>query len=355
MPEPMHLARYYHVRDDRVVCDACPRECSLREGQHGFCFVRKNEGGKLWSLAYGRPNAVAVDPIEKKPLFHFLPGTSILSLGTAGCNLGCQFCQNWDLSKARSLHGRAMALPPDKVPAAAEAEGCFSVAFTYNDPTVFVEYAIDAARACREQGIAAVAVTSGYTQGAARDDLYAHVQAANIDLKGFSEGFYQKLCLAHLSPVLSTIEYAVRRGVWVELTTLLIPGWNDSDEELVAESRWIREHVGREVPLHFTAFHPDYRLREVAPTPPATLRRARQIALSEGLRFVYTGNVHDAEGARTDCSGCGEPLIRRSWHAVLENRLAETNGRCPRCAQVVPGVFDARSRERSAGARYGLL
>jgi pyruvate formate lyase activating enzyme len=355
MPEPMHVARYYHVRGDRVVCDACPRECALREGQHGFCFVRKNEGGKLVSLAYGRPNAVAVDPIEKKPLFHFLPGTRILSLGTAGCNLGCQFCQNWDLSKARSLHGRAMELPPDAVPAAAEAERCFSVAFTYNDPTVFVEYAIDAARACRERGIATVAVTSGYIQGAAREDLYSHVQAANIDLKGFSEGFYQKLCLAQLSPVLSTIETAVRRGVWVELTTLLIPGRNDSDQELVAESRWIREHVGRDVPLHFTAFHPDYRLREVEPTPPATLRRARQIALAEGLRFVYTGNVHDAEGARTDCPGCGEPLIERSWHAVLENRLAGTNGRCPKCAQVVPGVFDARSGERSNGVRYGLL
>ncbi len=355
MSEAAHVARYFHTRGDRVICDACPRGCSLREGQHGFCFVRMNERGALVSLAYGRPNAVAVDPIEKKPLFHFLPGTRILSLGTAGCNLGCQFCQNWDLSKARSLHGRSMSLAPDEVPSLAETEGCFSVAFTYNDPTVFVEYAVDAARACRERGIAAVAVTAGYTQGAARDDLYANVQAANIDLKAFTDRFYQKLALAHLEPVLSTIEHAVRRGVWVELTTLLIPGHNDGDAELSAECRWIAAHVGRDVPLHFTAFHPDYRLRDVQPTSAASLLRARQIARAEGLRFVYVGNVQDDEGERTDCPACGEPLVERRWHAVLRNRLAATGGHCPRCSAAIPGVFDARSSESSEGSRYGLL
>jgi pyruvate formate lyase activating enzyme len=355
MSETTHVARYFHTHGDRVICDACPRGCALREGQHGFCFVRKNEGGVLVSLAYGKPNAVAVDPIEKKPLFHFLPGTRILSIGTAGCNLGCQFCQNWDLSKARSLHSRAMALAPGEVPFLAEAEGCFSVAFTYNEPMVFVEYAIDAARACRERGIAAVAVTAGYAQGAAREDLYATVQAANIDLKGFSDRFYQRLTLSHLAPVLSTIEHAVKQGVWVELTTLLIPGHNDSDAELEAECRWIVEHLGRDVPLHYTAFHPDYRLRTVEPTPAATLRRARQIARAEGLRFVYVGNVHDDEGERTDCPSCGEPLIERRWHAVRRNRLAATGGRCPKCSAAIPGVFDARSCESSEGSRYGLL
>jgi pyruvate formate lyase activating enzyme len=347
-------ARYYRQEGAKIVCEACPRDCTLAEGQHGFCFVRQNVGGKLLSLAYGRPNAVAVDPIEKKPLFHFLPGSKILSLGTAGCNLGCKFCQNWDLSKARSLHGRSMDLPPATVPQLADQEGCASVAFTYNDPTVFVEYAIDAARACHELGIATVAVTAGYIGKQAREDLYAHLDAANIDLKGFTDAFYQRLCLARLDPILETIEYAVKHGVWVELTTLVIPGHNDSDEELAREARWIVEHVGRDAPLHFSAFHPDYKMNDLPRTPASTLSRARQIALTEGLRFVYTGNVADEEGSATCCPECHRRLVTRDWFAVRDNALVGTD-KCPGCGARIPGVFDRRSRAASRGERYGLV
>ncbi len=347
-------ARYWHVQGDKVVCLACPRECALSAGQHGFCYVRMNEGGKLVSLAYGRPNAVAVDPIEKKPLFHFLPGTRILSLGTAGCNLGCKFCQNWDLSKARSLQMRAMELPPEDVARLAEQEQCASVAFTYNDPAVFVEYAIDAAKACHEAGLATVAVTAGYVSGQAREDFYAHMDAANIDLKGFTDGFYQHLCLAHLGPVLETIEHAVKRGVWVELTTLVIPGHNDSEEELAAGARWVVEHLGRDVPMHYSAFHPDYKMLDVPPTPPSTLRKARAIAQAEGIRYVYVGNVVDDEGSATYCPKCHARLIARDWFAITRNALAGTN-RCFACGTRIAGTFDRRSREVSNGQRYGLL
>ncbi|MBI5546730.1 MAG: AmmeMemoRadiSam system radical SAM enzyme [Deltaproteobacteria bacterium] len=347
-------AKYWHVDKGRVVCTACPRHCAMAEGQNGFCFVRKNEGGRLATLAYGQPNAVAVDPIEKKPLFHFLPGTTILSIGTAGCNLGCRFCQNWDLSRARSNHMRAMSLPPSEVARLATSEGCASVAFTYSDPTVFVEYATDAAIACREAGLATVAVTAGYIGKEAREDLYRHLDAANIDLKGFTEDFYAKLSLAHLAPVLETIEYAVKHGVFVELTTLLIPGHNDGEDEIRAESKWVVEHLGPDVPLHFSAFHPAYQLLNVPRTPPQTLRRARAIALAEGVRYVYVGNLVDEEGETTYCHGCGEPLIGREGFAVRHNLLAG-NDHCPKCQAIIPGVFDARARTASAGIRHGLL
>ncbi len=354
MTEPMHEAKYWHTEADRVVCTACPRRCALSEGQHGFCYVRKNEGGRLVSLAYGRPSAVAVDPIEKKPLFHFLPGTTVLSIGTAGCNLGCRFCQNWDLSRAKAGQRESMDLPPGKVARLAEEESCASVAFTYNDPAVFVEYATDAAIACRELGIATVAVTAGYFGEQAREDLFAHIDAANIDLKGFDDAFYWKLSLGHLAPVLETIEWCVKKGVWVELTTLLVPGHNDSDEMLQAESRWIVEKLGRDVPVHFSAFHPSFKMMDVPRTPPATLRRARAIALDAGVRYVYTGNVSDPEGEATRCHECREVLVERDWFAVRKNALAGTD-RCPRCRTVIPGVFDARSRTSSSGRRYGLL
>jgi pyruvate formate lyase activating enzyme len=291
----------------------------------------------LVSLVYGRPSAVAVDPIEKKPLFHFLPGSSILSIGTAGCNLGCKFCQNWDLSRARSAQDLATELPPAELPLLAKRSGAGSVAFTYNDPTVFVEYATDAAIACREQGIATVAVTAGDIGAEARADLYAHIDAANIDLKGFNDTFYRTLSLARLAPVLETIEWTLGHGVWVELTTLLIPGHNDGDEEIGAESRWIVSRLGRDVPLHFSAFHPAYRMSDVPPTPLSTLQRARKIALAEGLRYVYTGNLPDEEGSYTRCHQCGEALIRRSWFTVTGNYLV--GSQCPKCKTRIPGVF----------------
>ncbi|MGC4116500.1 MAG: AmmeMemoRadiSam system radical SAM enzyme [Myxococcales bacterium] len=354
MNERFHEAKYWHLEKGRVVCTACPRRCTLSEGQNGFCYVRKNEGGKLVSLAWGRPSAVAVDPIEKKPLFHFLPGSTVLSLGTAGCNLGCRFCQNWDLSRAKAGQRESMDLPPIKIAELADEEGCASVAFTYNDPAVFVEYATDAAIACHERGIATVAVTAGYFGKQAREDFFAHVDATNIDLKGFTDDFYWKLAQGHLAPVLETIEWCVKKGVWVELTTLLIPGHNDDEAQLRAESKWIVEKLGRDVPVHFSAFHPSFRMMDVASTPPQTLRRARAVARDAGIRYVYTGNVTDPEGEATRCHACGAALIERDRFAIRKNLLVGSN-RCPKCEVAIPGVFDARSRAQSSGRRYGLL
>ncbi len=338
-----HPTRWWHRTDDgRVQCDVCPRACRLQEGQRGFCFVRMREGDAVVLTTYGRSSGFCVDPIEKKPLDHFLPGTSVLSFGTAGCNLGCKFCQNWDISKSREWDTLADAASPEAIAQAAERLGCRSVAFTYNDPVIFLEYAIDVADACRERGIRAVAVTAGYVSPGAREELFAHMDAANVDLKAFTEGFYRGTCAGHLQPVLDTLEYLVHEtDVWVELTTLLIPGLNDGDEEIDAEARWIAERLGPDVPLHFTAFHPDWKLRDRPPTPAATLSRARRIALANGLRYVYTGNVHDREGQSTYCHACGELLIERDWYELGAWNL-DARGRCRACGSRCAGVFEDR-------------
>ncbi|HEY3182039.1 MAG TPA: AmmeMemoRadiSam system radical SAM enzyme [Gaiellaceae bacterium] len=331
---------YWHRLDDgRVQCDVCPRACKLREGQRGLCFVRACEGGEVVLTTYGRSSGFCVDPIEKKPLNHFLPGSAVLSFGTAGCNLSCRFCQNWDISKSREWDTLADAASPEAIAAAAEELGCSSVAFTYNDPVIFLEYAIDVADACRERGIKAVAVTAGYICDEPRRELYAHMDAANVDLKGFTERFYADTCAGHLQPVLDTLEYLRREtGVWFEITNLLIPGKNDSDEEFEAMTRWIVDHLGADVPVHFTAFHPDYKMLDTPPTPPATLTRAREIARANGIRHAYTGNVHDRGGQSTYCAGCGECVIERDWYRLGRYRLDEA-GRCTACGTQVPGVF----------------
>jgi len=297
---------------------------------------------------YGRSSGFCVDPIEKKPLNHFLPGSSVLSFGTAGCNLGCRFCQNWDISKARAADRlQDLATPRDIARRAVEL-GCRSVAFTYNDPVIFAEYALDVADACHAVGLQTVAVTAGYIQPEPRREFYARMDAANIDLKGFTESFYTRLTLSHLEPVLDTLEYVAHHTrTWLEITTLLIPGQNDGDEEIVALSQWIHRHLGPFVPVHFTAFHPDYKLTDVPHTPKATLRRARALALAQGLRFVYTGNVHDAEGDATSCPECEALLIQRDWYEILDYRLS-SDGRCPSCGYVVPGRFAARSEHFGA-------
>jgi pyruvate formate lyase activating enzyme len=290
---------------------------------------------------YGRSSGFCVDPIEKKPLNHFLPGTSVLSFGTAGCNLGCKFCQNWDISKSREIDTLADSAAPDALADAALRLGCRSVAFTYNDPVIFLEYAVDVADACRERGLKAVAVTAGYVSPGAREELFAHMDAANVDLKGFTESFYAKTCAGHLEPVLETLEYLVHEtDVWVEVTTLLIPGLNDSDEEIDAETRWFAERLGVDVPLHFTAFHPDWKMLDRPHTPSATLTRAREIGVANGLRYVYTGNVHDREGQSTYCHACGELLVERDWYELGAWRLAD--GRCVACGERCAGVFEPR-------------
>ena len=320
-------------------CDLCPRDCRLHEGQRGMCFVRKMEQGRMVLTTYGRSSGFCVDPIEKKPLNQFYPGTSVLSFGTAGCNLACKFCQNWDISKSRDLDRLQDAASPELIAQAAVKLGCQSVAYTYNDPVIFAEYAMDIADACRARGVKNVAVTAGYIHAEARREFYAKMDAANVDLKGFTEDFYFKVCGAHLAPVLETLVYLVKEtDVWTEITTLLIPGKNDSDAEIEAESKWIFENLGPDVPLHFTAFHPDYKLTDVAATPPATLTRAREIALRAGLRYVYTGNVHDAGAGPPPVLRAVNPVIQRDWYNINLYRLSP-EGACLACGTQLPGHY----------------
>jgi pyruvate formate lyase activating enzyme len=357
----MSPARWWHVVDHdanralppaqrKVVCTLCPRRCHIPAGQRGFCFVRANHEGQLVLTTYGRSSGFCIDPIEKKPLFHFLPGSAILSLGTAGCNLGCKFCQNWDISKSRAMDTLAEQATPQAIAVAAARTGCTSIAFTYNDPVIWAEYAIDIAQAAHAMGLKTVAVTAGYMSPDPRQEFYEHIDAANVDLKAFTETFYRKYTQTALKPVLDTLVYlAHETSVWVEITTLLIPGCNDSPGELRAMCAWIVRELGPNVPLHLTAFHPDYQMMDQPPTPPATLVMARQIALDAGVRFAYVGNVHDPQRESTYCPQCHALLIERDWYELRTYRVqvegeptAAGNpggGRCPACQTPIPGLF----------------
>jgi pyruvate formate lyase activating enzyme len=329
----------WHWEGERMQCDVCPRHCQLRDGQRGMCFVRVREGDEMVLATWGRSSGFCIDPIEKKPLNHFLPGTPVLSFGTAGCNLGCRYCQNWDMSKSREMDTLMARALPDELTQAALDHGCRSIAFTYNDPVIFYEYAVDVAKACRPAGIKTVAVTAGYLTQPVREKFFAHVDAANVDLKGFSEEFYRKTCLAELENVKETLRWLTHETeVWVEITTLLIPGYNDSDDELRAMAEWVVGELGPEVPWHFSAFHPDFKMRDVPRTPPATLRRAREIAMAAGSRYVYVGNVHDRDADSTWCPNCGQLLIERDWYVLGEWNLRD--GCCPTCRTRCPGVFE---------------
>ncbi|MFG1929119.1 AmmeMemoRadiSam system radical SAM enzyme [Mycobacterium sp. NPDC048908] len=331
---------WHRLDDGRIQCDVCPRACRLHDGQRGLCFVRARFDDQIVLTSYGRSSGFCVDPVEKKPLNHFLPGSPVLSFGTAGCNLACKFCQNWDISKSRATDTLADRASPSELARVADETACRSVAFTYNDPTVFWEYAADVADACHDRGIRAIAVTAGYMCPPARAEFYRHIDAANVDLKAFTEEFYHRVCAGHLADVLGTLVYLRHEtDVWLEITTLLIPGHNDSDAEIAAECAWVRDHLGPEVPVHFTAFHPDYRMRNTPPTPPEALSRARRIGLGEGLQFVYTGTVHDRAGGTTVCPGCGSPAVVRDWYAMRHYGLTDS-GRCRRCDTQLPGVYD---------------
>lgn len=333
-------ARWWHMLDDgRMQCDLCPRDCRLHAGQRGACFVRQRIGDQMALTTYGRSSGFCIDPIEKKPLNHFHPGSSVLSFGTAGCNLACKFCQNWDISKSRDMDRLMDQATPRAIAAAALQHGAQSVAFTYNDPVIFAEYAMDVADACHERGIHTVAVTAGYMHDAPRRAFYAKMDAANVDLKAFTDEFYFKLCGARLQPVLDTLVYLRHEtAVWFEITTLLIPGKNDSSAEIEAESQWIMRELGPDVPLHFTAFHPDYKLNDIAATPAATLTRARKIALDAGLHYVYTGNVHDSAGGSTYCPSCKTALIVRDWYRIDACRVTP-QGNCPDCGRAIAGHY----------------
>jgi pyruvate formate lyase activating enzyme len=338
-PETEHPARWWHkTADGRIQCDLCPRDCKLQDGQRGMCFVRQRVGDQMVLTTYGRSSGFCVDPIEKKPLNHFYPGTSVLSFGTAGCNLACKFCQNWDISKSREMDRLVDQASPEGIARAAQRAGAASVAFTYNDPTIFTEYAMDTADACHALGIKTVAVTAGYIYPEPRRELYAKLDAANVDLKAFTEEFYKKVTASSLEPVKDTLRYLVRETqVWTEITTLLIPGLNDSDGELTQLAEFVAGDLGVEVPLHFSAFHPDYKMVDIPATPVATLRRARAIAMRAGLRYVYTGNVHDREGDTTHCPGCGAAVVERDWYEILASKL--DRDRCAACGTSIAGRF----------------
>jgi pyruvate formate lyase activating enzyme len=346
MDEPIHQderhpAKHWHKLEDGCLrCDICPRECVMREGQRGFCFVRGMADGQMVLTTYGRSSGFCIDPIEKKPLHHFYPGSSVFSFGTAGCNLACKFCQNWDISKSRSMDRLMDRATPRAIAKSAKERGCKSVAFTYNDPVVFFEYALATADACHDEGVKTVAVTAGYLRDAPRREFFAKMDAANIDLKGFTEEFYVKLTGAHLQPVLDTLAYVHHdTDCWLEITTLLIPGYNDSSAELTALTNWVMKELGPDVPLHFSAFHPDWKMADVPPTSVATLTRARRLALDAGLHHVYTGNVHDPDGGTTFCAACHTPLIVRDWYEIKANRLTDL-GACPHCGVKLAGHFE---------------
>jgi pyruvate formate lyase activating enzyme len=334
--------KYWHKLDDgRVQCDLCPRECKLKNGQSGLCFVRACMNDEIVLTTYGRSSGFCIDPIEKKPLNHFYPGTPVLSFGTAGCNLACKFCQNWDISKSRQMDTLADAASPETLALAAKKTGCKSIAFTYNDPVIFHEYAIDVAQACHEQDIKTVAVSAGYVMPEPRKEFYQNIDAVNIDLKAFTEDFYHKITGSHLASVLETLKYIKQEtNVWLEITTLIIPGENDSEKEINEMTEWIFTELGPDVPLHFSAFHPDWKMRDKPRTPLQTLKKARSIAILNGLNYVYTGNVHDQEGDTTFCVKCGEELIIRDWYEIKKWNLGE-EGECRNCGSVCAGLFES--------------
>jgi len=348
--------KYWHKLDDgRIQCDLCPRFCKLQEEQQGLCFVRERRQDQIVLTTYGRSSGFCVDPIEKKPLNHFLPGTPVLSFGTAGCNLACKFCQNWDMSKSREMDILADEASPETIARAALELGCRSVAYTYNDPVIFHEYAIDVAQACRERGIKSVAVTAGYVCDEPRAEFYRYMDAANVDLKSFTQRFYHQVTGSHLQPVLKTLIYLKHQTkVWFEITTLLIPGENDSEQEIEALTQWVVEHLGPDVPIHFTAFHPDWKMREIPHTPPARLTMARRIAMKNGVRYAYTGNVSDLEGGSTYCHECGQILIGRDWYELSEWNLT-ADGKCRLCGASCAGVFEAKPGRWGARRRPVLL
>jgi pyruvate formate lyase activating enzyme len=342
--DSVNVGYWTRLEDGRIECRLCPRFCKMRAGQRGLCFVRRarEDGEGMELTGYGRSTGFCVDPIEKKPLNHFLPGSSALSFGTAGCNLACAFCQNHDISKSREVAALSAHAAPETIARAAERLGCASVAYTYNDPVIFMEYALDTAAACRARGVKNVAVTAGFICEEPRKRFFAAMDAANVDLKAFTERFYARRCVGSLAPVLDTLRYLVHEtDVWTEITTLLIPGENDSDDEIEALTQWVARELGRDVPLHFTAFHPDYHMLDAPPTPLATLQKARAIAIGNGLQHVYVGNVRDPAREATLCATCGARCIGRDRYEIIEYRL-DASGRCLDCGAPMAGVFAER-------------
>ncbi len=348
MGETRVVGQWWHtLPDGRIQCDLCPRDCRLHEGQRGACFVRMMDQGEMILTTWGLTSGLFVDPVEKKPLNHFYPGTSVLSFGTAGCNLTCKNCQNWEMTKSRNTEQLSKKADPSEIARLAKKSHCKSVAFTYNDPVIFAEFAIDTAIACREAGLKSIAVTAGYIHPEPARAFFPFIDAANVDLKGFSEDFYYKITGGHLAPVLDLLCYVSQEtNVWLEVATLLIPGLNDSEKEISELSRWIARNLGLDVPLHFSAFHPDFKMLDLPPTPKRTLSMARRIAMDEGLHFVYTGNVHDPEGGTTFCPACHSPVIVRDRFVIVSSNLDE-NSQCGSCHHKIQGFMSSLSTNPS--------
>ncbi len=333
---------WHELEDGRIECEVCPRHCKLKEGQRGLCFVRMRENNQVVLTTYGLSSGLAIDPVEKKPLYHFLPGSTVYSFGTAGCNLTCKFCQNWQISKAHETQILAYKASPKDIAVAAKKNHCDSVAYTYNEPTIFLEYAVDSAKECHKAGINAIAVTNGYICPGAREEMYKYMDAANVDLKGFTDDFYKRIIGGRLQPVLDTLKYIKHEtNVWLEITTLLIPDENDSPEELDKACKWVVDNLGPDVPMHFSAFHPAYQMLDKSSTPAATVRYAREIAMKNGVRYAYTGNIIDAEGDSTYCHNCGKRIIERQAFTVTDYQLTAT-GNCKFCDTLCAGVFAAK-------------
>ena len=327
------------LKDNKAQCLICPRKCILGESQRGFCHVRQNIGGEIILTSYGYNTGLAIDPIEKKPLYHFYPGSKTLSFGTLGCNMGCMFCQNWHISKSKKNPENLLKISPEQIALLAKKENCKSVAFTYNDPVIFFEYAIDTAKECHKLGIKTVAVTAGYINPEPRAEFFEHMDATNIDLKAFNNEFYKKLCLADIEPILDTIKYVKNEtNCHLELTTLLIEGYNSSEKEITEECDWIVKNLGEDVPLHFSAFFPAWKLQNVPPTNPETLFKAYEIAKKAGIRYIYTGNIIDEKGSTTYCHNCKKAIIKRRGHVITEYNLKES-GVCKFCGEKCLGVF----------------
>ena len=342
------LGKWWHIETEsqsdgprRIVCDLCPRQCRMKEGDRGFCFVRKIENQQMVLDTYGKSTGFCIDPIEKKPLNHFFPGSSVLSFGTAGCNLGCQFCQNWDISKSREVAKLSAIAEPETIATAAHELDCRSVAFTYNDPVIWAEYAIDTALACHDRGIKTVAVTAGYMMPEPRREFYQCIDAANVDLKAFSESFYEKITYSRLQPVLETLQFLKHETeVWFEITNLIIPGANDSTDELMRMCDWIVKHLGVDIPVHFSAFHPDFRMLDRPRTPHERLLEAYAIAKQSGIRYPYVGNVNDPKHGSTYCYDCGKMLIERDWYELGRYNLQ--GNLCGSCGAEQSGRFAER-------------
>ncbi len=337
-PEDLKEAMFYRKLDGkRVQCLLCPNRCILSPGQIGICRARKNIKGKLYSLVYGKIAAAHLDPIEKKPLYHFLPQSKAFSIATTGCNLRCKFCQNWEIAQVFPWEVETIEMSPEEVVQEAIERGAEVIAFTYTEPVVFYEYMLDIAKLAKEKGLKTVMITAGYINEEPLRELLKYLDAVKVDFKGFNDEFYQKMTIGHVEPVLRTMKIVKEEGVWLEIVNLVIPGENDSEKDIKNLILWVKNNLGEEVPLHFTRFHPDYKLLNLPPTPIETLKKARKMAQALGLKYVYTGNIYDPEGSTTFCPDSHQPAVVREGFFVKEYNLDE-EGRCP-TGEKIPGVW----------------